>query len=89
MIDCIVCNLEFGMAQHTVFLPDGTQTTVPAQDLALYIVSFAQTYQNYSVKLVGHPVYAEGFIEAIKNEEVRQYSKNILNIEILGGKNNE
>lgn len=86
MIDCIVCNLEFGMAQHTVFLPDGTQTTVPAQDLPFYVVSFAQSYQNYSVKLVGHPVYAEGFIDRIKEVELKQYNKNILDIEILGGK---
>lgn len=87
MIDCIVCNLEFGMAQHTVFLPDGTQTTVPAQDLPLYVVSFAQSYQNYAIKLVGHPIYAEEFVNRIKQEEIRQYSKNILDIEILGGNN--
>lgn len=89
MIDCIVCNLEFGLAEQYVFLPDGTQTIVPAQDLPLYVVSFAQNYQNYKIKLVGHPVYAEQFVERIKEEEKRQYSKNILDIEILGGKNNE
>ena len=89
MIDCIVCNLELGMAEHTIFLPDGTQTTVPSHELPLYVLAFAQSYENYQVKLVGHPVYAEGFKERIKEEEQKQYHRNILNIEILGGKNNE
>ena len=63
------------------------QSTVPAKDLALYIVSFSQSYANYSVKLVGHPAYAEEFIERIRKEEVKQYSKNIIDIEIIGGNN--
>ena len=87
MMDSIVCLMEVGLLNHTVFLPDGTQTTVPVKDLALYIVSFSQSYANYSVKLVGHPAYAEEFIERIRKEEVRQYSKNIIDIEIIGGNN--
>lgn len=85
MMDSIICLLEIGVLNHTVLLPDGTQTTVPAKDLALYVVSFSQSYANYSVKLVGHPVYAEQFIERIRKEEVRQYSKNVIDIEIIGG----
>lgn len=85
MINSIVCLMEVGLLNHTVFLPDGTQTTVPVKDLALYIVSFSQNYASYSVKLVGHPAYAEEFVERIRQEEVRQYSKNIIDIEIIGG----
>lgn len=87
MTDSIVCLMEVGLLNHTVLLPDGTQTTVPVKDLALYIVSFSQSYASYSVKLVGHPAYAEEFIERIRKEEVRQYSKNIIDIEIIGGNN--
>ena len=87
MMDNIVCLLEFGLLNHTILLPDGTQTTVPAKDLAVYVVAFSQSYSNYSVKLVGHPVYAEHFVTQIKNEEVRQYSKNLIDIEIIGGNN--
>jgi hypothetical protein len=87
MMDSIVCLMEVGLLNHTVLLPDGTQTTVPVKDLALYIVSFSQSYANYSVKLVGHSAYAEEFIERIRKEEIRQYSKNIIDIEIIGGNN--
>lgn len=87
MMDSIICLMEVGLLNHTVFLPDGTQTTVPVKDLPLYIVSFSQNYTSYSVKLVGHPAYAEEFVERIRQEEVRQYSKNIIDIEIIGGIN--
>jgi hypothetical protein len=87
MMDSIICLMEVGLLNHTVFLPDGTQTTVPVKDLPLYIVSFSQNYTSYSVKLVGHPAYAEEFVERIRQEEVRQYSKNIIDIEIIGGNN--
>lgn len=87
MMDSIVCLMEVGLLNHTVFLPDGTQTTVPVKDLALYIVSFSQSYANYSVKLVGHPAYAKEFIERIRKEEIKQYKKNIIDIEIIGGNN--
>ena len=86
-MDSIICLMEVGLLNHTVFLPDGTQTTVPVKDLPLYIVSFSQNYTSYSVKLVGHPAYAEEFVERIRQEEVRQYSKNIIDIEIIGGNN--
>lgn len=89
MIEGIVCILEFGLAEHPVLLPDGTQTTVPAKDLPLYVVSFAQSYANYSIKLVGHPVYAEAFIDKIRQEETRQYQRNLIDIEIIGGSKNE
>lgn len=85
----IICNLEIGTIDNTIFLPDGTQTTVPTSDLGLYVVSFAQSYQDYTIKLVGHPVYADGFLEKIRNEEIKLYGKRLLNIETLGGNNNE
>lgn len=84
-MESIICLLEIGVLNHTVLLPDGTQTTVPVKDLALYIVSFSQTYTNYSVKLIGNPEYAEQFIERIRKEEIRRYNKNIIDIEIIGG----
>lgn len=89
MMDSIVCLMEFGLLNHTILLPDGTQTEVPTQDLPLYLVSFAQSYSNYSIKLVGHPAYAEQFVERIQEEEKRQYNKTLLNIEIIGGNKNE
>lgn len=89
MMDSIVCLMEIGLLNHTILLPDGTQTEVPAQDLPIYLVSFAQSYSNYSIKLVGHPVYAEQFVERIQEEEKRQYNRTLLNIEIIGGNNNE
>lgn len=85
MTNSIICLLEFGLLNYTVLLPDGTQTTVPSKDLALYIVAFCQSYTSYNVKLVGHPEYAEHFVTQIKNEEIRQYSKNLIDIEIVGG----
>ena len=87
MMGSIICLLEVGVLNHTVLLPDGTQTTVPVKDLAFYIVSFSQSYANYNVKLIGHPAYAEQFVERIRKEEVKQYSKNIIDIEIIGGNN--
>ena len=89
MMDSIVCLMEIGLLNHTILLPDGTQTEVPAQDLPIYLVSFAQSYSNYSIKLVGHPVYAEQFVERIQEEEKRQYNRTLLNIEVIGGNNNE
>ena len=68
MMESIVCLMEMGLLNHTVLLPDGTQTEVPVKDLPLYLVSFAQSYSNYSIKLVGLPVYAEQFIDLIKEE---------------------
>lgn len=89
MMDSIVCLMEIGLLNHTILLPDGTQTEVPAQELPVYLVSFAQSYSNYSIKLVGHPVYAEQFVERIQEEEKRQYNRTLLNIEVIGGNNNE
>ena len=88
-MDSIVCLIKFGLLNHTILLPDGTQTEVPVKDLPLYLVSFAQSYSNYSIKLVGHPTYAEQFIERIREEEKRQYNKTLLNIEIIGGNKDE
>lgn len=84
-MDSIVCLIKFGLLNHTILLPDGTQTEVPAKDLPIYLVSFAQSYSNYSIKLVGHPTYAEQFVERIQEEEKRQYNKTLLNIEVIGG----
>ena len=39
------------------------------------------------VYVVGHPVYAEQFVERIQEEEKRQYNKTLLNIEVIGGNN--
>lgn len=89
MMDSIICLMEIGLLNHTILLPDGTQTEVPAQDLPIYLVSFAQSYSNYSIKLVGHPIYAEQFVERIQEEEKRQYNKTLLNIEVIGGNKNE
>ena len=89
MMDSIVCLMEIGLLNHTILLPDGTQTEVPAQELPVYLVSFAQSYSNYSIKLVGHPIYAEQFVERIQEEEKRQYNRTLLNIEVIGGNNNE
>ena len=86
-MDSIVCLIKLGLLNHTILLPDGTQTEVPAKDLPIYLVSFAQSYSNYSIKLVGHPDYAEQFVERIQEEEKRQYNKTLLNIEVIGGNN--
>ncbi len=87
MMDSIVCLMEIGLLNHTILLPDGTQTEVPVQELPVYLVSFAQSYSNYSIKLVGHPIYAEQFVERIQEEEKRQYNRTLLNIEVIGGNN--
>lgn len=86
-MDSIVCLIKLGLLNHTILLPDGTQTEVPAKDLPIYLVSFAQSYSNYSIKLVGHPAYTEQFVERIQEEEKRQYNKTLLNIEVIGGNN--
>ena len=89
MMDSIICLLEIGELNHYVLLPDGTQTQVPAKDLPIYVVSFSQAHNNYKVKLIGHPIYAEQFVERIKEEEMKQYSRNLINVEIIGGNSNE
>ena len=85
MMNSIVCLMEIGLLNHTVLFPDGTQTQVPAKDLPVYLVSFAQSYNNYSLKLVGQSSYVEQFVERIKEVELKQYNKNLIDIEIIGG----
>jgi hypothetical protein len=86
-MDSIICLLKIGLLNHSILLPDGAQIEVPTQDLPIYLVSFAQSYSNYSIKLIGHPVYAEQLVERIQEEEKRQYNQTLLNIEVIGGNN--
>lgn len=76
-----------GAAEHYVFRPDGTQVYVKTDDIADAAILFADSYENYSIKLVGNKEYAEGFKEMIEEKEARLYGFNKLDIEIVGGQN--
>ena len=85
MLESIVCLLEMGLAKHPILLPDGAKITAPFHELPIYILNLSRDYENYNIKIFGQSEYAEQVVEGIKEEEIKQYGKNLLNIEIIGG----
>lgn len=79
----IYCLLEIGTLNSTVLLPDGTQTAVPINDLACYMLSFTNNYNTNKIKLIGNNLeFLQGFREKILQEEINKYNNNRLEIEM-------
>ena len=76
-----VCDLNITSDKQIVFLPDGIQIKIPNSDFAKVIVSLVQEYETYDLKLFGNQGYAFKYIDDIKQEEIKQYNKNLIQIE--------
>lgn len=85
-MDYFVCPLDITATKQLIFLPDSGRIFVDTENFGNNIVALSREYENYSVKIVGNYTFAKGLIEDIKESELKLFSKNLIDIEYIGGK---
>lgn len=85
MMDYFVCPLEVTETKQLIFLPDGGRIFVDTENFGNNIVALSREFENYSVKIIGNDNFAKGLIEDIKEAELKLFSKNLIDIEYIGG----
>lgn len=84
----ILINLNMFTLNHQVFFANGdtgmsTLGAFPLEQLPAVIDQATDGADTNKVRIIGNESYAENLIELVKSYELRKYSKNIIDIEVI------
>ena len=84
----ILINLNMFTLNHQVFFANGntgmsTLGAFPLEQLPAVIDQATDGADTNKVRIIGNELYAENLIELVKSYELRKYSKNIIDIEVI------
>lgn len=87
MDNCLLVNINLFSLNHSIILlkEDSAHSfgLFSYEDLPKAIINYSKDYEAYKVKIAGGKAYAEGLIAGIKEEEIKVYNSNKLEIEVI------
>lgn len=78
----------FVINQNVFVYEDGNKIdvlSVPLDNIQNILINTAIKYEINDIELVGSKKYLNGIINKVKEEEIKQYNANKLNIKIING----
>lgn len=83
----IVVNLNLFTYNHSIFIIKNKEThslgNYTLEELPAALLHSCEQENEYNVKISGNKQFIEEFINSIKEEEIKKYSKNKIEIEVI------